>query len=81
MRLSIENIGKQYTREIWRIREFRLDIEPGVLGLVGPNDAGKSTLLTMLAAITQPTEGRITWDGTGIEKESNALRSVIGYLP
>jgi ABC-type multidrug transport system ATPase subunit len=81
MHLSIENVSKQYTREVWGIRDFTLDLGPGVLGLLGPNGAGKSTLMTMLATITRPTQGRITWSGTDIEAEPNTVRAVLGYLP
>jgi ATP-binding cassette subfamily B protein len=44
-----------------------LEIRPGeLLAVVGLNGAGKSTLIKLLAALYQPTGGRITADGTDI---------------
>jgi len=55
MQLAIENVGKQYRRDFWGLRDFSLSLSSGVLGLLGPNGAGKSTLMRILATITQAT--------------------------
>jgi ABC-type multidrug transport system ATPase subunit len=81
MDLQIENVSKQYTREVWGLRNFSLTLDAGVLGLLGPNGAGKSTLMKILATITKPTEGQVTWNGRDIVEKPNALRAVLGYLP
>ena len=40
---------------------------PGtVVGLVGLNGAGKSTIAKLLCRLYEPTRGRITWDGADI---------------
>jgi lipopolysaccharide transport system ATP-binding protein len=42
----------------WALRDISFDIEPGeVVGIIGRNGVGKSTLLKILARITEPTEG------------------------
>lgn len=81
MKLSIENVGKCYSGKMWALRGFSLELKPGVLGLLGPNGAGKSTLMSILATITRATEGRVTWNGTDVAANANALRAVLGYLP
>jgi len=81
MQLYIENVGKQYRRDFWGLRDFTLSLDSGVLGLLGPNGAGKSTLMRILATITQATEGKVTWNDTDIAKQPNDLRQVLGYLP
>lgn len=50
-------------REVFAIESFTLQ-RGQVLALVGPNGAGKSSLLLTLALLQQPTEGRISFDGT-----------------
>jgi ABC-type multidrug transport system ATPase subunit len=37
--------------------------------------------MRILATISQPTEGRVTWDGEDIVQSPNDLRAVLGYLP
>jgi lipopolysaccharide transport system ATP-binding protein len=45
---------------IWALRDISFEVMPGdVLGIVGRNGGGKSTLLKILSRITHPTEGRV----------------------
>ena len=81
MKLTIENLSKQYRRDVWGLRDFDLELTPGVIGLLGPNGAGKSTLMRLLATITRPTEGIVRWNNVDIVKSPNTVRSVLGYLP
>src|SRR5512142_560087 len=85
MQLTIRDVGKQYRRDFWGMRDFTLSMTSGVLGLLGPNGAGKSTLMRILATVTRATEGKVTWDGNGhavdIAKNPDALRQVLVYLP
>ena len=85
MKLMIENVSKQYRRDFWGLRNFTFELRQGVLGLLDPNDAGKSTLMRILATVTQATEGMVTWNGNShavdIAKHPDELRQVLGYLP
>lgn len=51
-----------------------------VLGVVGPNGTGKSTLITLLSTITKPTDGSVTFYENGVEIKNN-IKSKIGYIP
>ena len=81
MQLNIENVGKQYRRDFWGLRDFTLSLGSGVLGLLGPNGAGKSTLMRILATITNTSKGQVTWNGADIAQHPDDLRQVLGYLP
>src|SRR4051794_18992058 len=49
---------------IWALDDVSFDVRRGeVLGLVGANGAGKSTILKLVSRITDPTEGRIVIQG------------------
>jgi homopolymeric O-antigen transport system ATP-binding protein len=55
-KLTDENPGAH----IWALRNISFEVMPGdVLGIVGRNGGGKSTLLKILSRITHPTEGRV----------------------
>ena len=55
---------RQKSDDFWALRGVSLQIEPGeVVGIVGRNGAGKSTMLKLLSRITVPTEGRIRING------------------
>jgi ABC-2 type transport system ATP-binding protein len=64
--VQFENVTKLYASP-WRPRRVlraldgvSLSIEPGeIFGLVGPNRAGKTTLVKILLSICRPTEGRV----------------------
>jgi lipopolysaccharide transport system ATP-binding protein len=50
--------------DFWALRNVSLNIHQGeVVGIIGRNGAGKSTMLKLLSRITVPTEGRIVIDG------------------
>lgn len=51
-------------REFWALRDVSFAVQPGeVVGLVGANGAGKSTILKLLSKVTHPTSGAIRVDG------------------
>ena len=49
-------------------------------GFLGPNGAGKSTTLRMLCGILEPSEGRGTVLGIDLIRESERVKSAIGYM-
>jgi lipopolysaccharide transport system ATP-binding protein len=50
--------------DFWALRNVSLDIQQGeVVGIIGRNGAGKSTMLKLLSRITVPTTGRICING------------------
>jgi lipopolysaccharide transport system ATP-binding protein len=49
---------------LWALRDVSFQVRPGeVVGIIGRNGAGKSTMLKILSRITAPTEGRIVLEG------------------
>ncbi|MGD9497445.1 MAG: ABC transporter ATP-binding protein [Armatimonadota bacterium] len=48
----------------WAVREFTARAQPGeVVGLVGPNGCGKTTVLSIVAGVLEPTRGRVRVHG------------------
>lgn len=81
LRLSIDNLGKQYRADFWGLKGFSLEVGSGVVGILGPNGSGKSTLFRMLATVTTPTTGGFSWDGIEVRTNKDKFREQLGYLP
>ncbi len=57
-------------------------IEPGeIVGLLGHNGAGKSTIMKMLTGYLEPSSGSVTVDGIEVERDPVAVQQNMGYLP
>ncbi len=52
-----------------------------VVGLLGHNGAGKSTIMKMLTGSLEPSEGRITIAGADMSESRRRIQQRIGYLP
>jgi ABC-2 type transport system ATP-binding protein len=80
--LTLAGVGQGYgTKRV--IDRLDLTLGPGVVGLVGPNGTGKTTLLRTMATVLPPREGTVTIDGNVVDGECVArrIRRKIGYLP
>lgn len=52
-----------------------------VFGIVGPDGAGKTTTLRILAGLLDPTEGSATVCGIPVDRGGERLTTLIGYMP
>ena len=56
--------GKYKTSEFWALKNVSFDVYRGeVVGIIGHNGAGKSTILKVISGILKPTEGSVTCGG------------------
>lgn len=78
--LSVNHVTKKYHR-FTALDDISLEFQNGVYGLLAPNGAGKTTLMKMLATLSFPTKGEITWNGTDIITLDEQYRDLLGYLP
>lgn len=57
-------------------------IRPGIItGLVGPDAAGKTTLLRLIAGLLRPTQGRVIVLGHDMAHHAATAHPAIGYMP
>ena len=75
---SLTKVYKNFTA----VNNVNLQINKGeILGLIGHNGAGKTTILKMMVGLLAPTSGTIGVMGYDITKESTRVKQHIGYLP
>ena len=64
------------------LKSISADIFPGRLtGLVGPDGAGKTTLMRLMAGLMRPAAGQITVAGLDTQRDAQQLAEFVGYMP
>ena len=81
--IVIENLSKKFPAiEFPAIKNMNVKVpRKGIIGLAGPDGAGKTTLIRLIAGLLLPTEGSITVAGHDTVQESSVISSLIGYMP
>ena len=79
--IHVENLTRRYG-DFTAVDNVSFSIGSGeVVGLLGHNGAGKTTIMKMLTGYLEPTEGRIRVDNLSIGPDTRKIQSRIGYLP
>lgn len=77
--LECKDLTKAYKKNVPVLSNFNLEIPAGrIVGLLGPNGCGKSTLIKLIAGLLQPNSGEIKVGDYPVGENSKAL---ISYLP
>lgn len=79
--IKIDNLTKTFDSKI-AIDRLSLTIPKGkITGLVGPDGAGKTTLIRLMAALMVPTSGKIGINGLDTVKDQVEIHKFLGYMP
>lgn len=77
--LEVQNIGKQFGG-LRAVDNLSFSVrEHDVVGIIGPNGSGKTTMLNLISGVFKPSGGTITLNGssiTGLSAQSIAHRGV-----
>ena len=74
----LDHVTKNYGHEV-ALMDVSLNIQPGrIIGLLGPNGSGKTTIIKLINGVLQPSLGNIYIHG---QLPSPASKRVISYLP
>ncbi len=80
--LEAHDLAKRYRRGVWALSGIDLLIPPsGITALVGPNAAGKSTLIKTWVGFERPTRGSVRVAGIDPWRDRAAALDHIGYVP
>lgn len=76
--ITLEHISKTYGKTM-AVKDVSLTVKEGeIFGLVGPDGAGKTSMIRMLTGILAPTAGSLTILGA---KNPEKIKDFLGYVP
>jgi len=79
--VAVDRLGRRFG-ELSAVEELSFEVAPGELfGLVGPDGAGKTTTLRMLAAVLPPSSGDARVAGASVRRDPEAVKRHIAYMP
>ncbi|WPD21379.1 MAG: ATP-binding cassette domain-containing protein [Candidatus Electrothrix scaldis] len=79
--IKVEHLTRKYG-DFTAVDKVSFEIGQGeIVGLLGHNGAGKTTIMKMMTGYLEPTEGSITIDGLDVGKDRRKIQKKIGYLP
>jgi ABC-2 type transport system ATP-binding protein len=80
--LVIENLFKTYRNGFQALKGISLNVEQGdFFALLGPNGAGKSTAISIIASLTNKTDGLVSVYGYDLDRHKEQAKSLIGLVP
>jgi len=78
--ISISNLYKNYGG-VEAVKGVSLEIESGeMFGLIGPDGAGKTTIIRTMCGLINPTKGNVRLIGTDVQQNRKQVQKNIGYL-
>ncbi len=79
--IEIKNFIKKYD-QLTAVNDITLSVNRNELfGLIGPDGAGKTTLMRCICTLLVPTAGTILVKGIEVTQNIVAIRSLLGYMP
>lgn len=79
----IKNLKKSFDNEkTFALKSINAEFSAGkIVGLIGPDGAGKTTLIRIMAGLLKPTEGSVAILGNDTILQSKNIYELIGYMP
>lgn len=79
--IHIESLTKRYD-EVLALDQVSLHVEEGELfGLIGPDGAGKTTLIKILVTLIGADDGKASILGMDTRQAKKSIREIVGYMP
>ena len=79
--ISVSNLSRYYGSTL-AVSDVSFEITSGeVVGLLGHNGAGKTTIMKMITGFIEPSSGSVEVDGLALGENTVGIQKKIGYLP
>ncbi len=79
--VSVKNLSHKYSTD-WAVKDINFEIHKnGILGLLGSNGAGKSTIMNIMCGVLNQTQGDVLINGENIRSNPVEAKRQIGFLP
>jgi ABC-2 type transport system ATP-binding protein len=78
--IALQSLTKRYG-DVTALDNLTLDIDAGIIGLVGSNGAGKTTLLKILLGLIDATSGDARVFDLDVRARGTEIRQYVGYMP
>ena len=80
--LELCNVNKRYKGGVWANRNISFRTQPGeIIGILGPNAAGKTTLIRQITTELLPTSGTIKILGHDVISRPTLVKTLLGIVP
>jgi len=79
--IELKGITKIYS-DFCAVDNLNLSVRKGeIYGFLGPNGAGKTTTIKIITGVLQPTAGTVSIGGLDMQKQPEAAKRKIGFIP
>ncbi len=79
--ITVEKISKQY-KNVQALDNISFEVRKGeIFGLIGPDGAGKTSLIRILTTLLLPKSGNASVEGYDCVGDYLKIRNIIGYMP
>jgi len=79
--IATQALTKTYGGGVTALADLTVEVDAGVIGLVGANGAGKSTLIKIMLGLIAPSSGGVRVFGIDPVAETDKVRARVGYMP